>query len=383
MSQRDYYEVLGVSRSADADAIKSAYRKLAMKYHPDRNPGDTTAEEKFKEATEAYEVLKDAAKRQQYDQFGHAAFQQGGGGGFGGFHAHFDMHDALRAFMRDFGGGGSIFDDFFGAAGGRREQRGEHLRLRLELTLEEIATGVKKKLRVKRLAECDVCSGSGSAPGSQARTCGQCGGAGRVRAVTRTILGAIEQVTTCPACEGRGSVISAPCEHCRGEGRAARTEEVEVEIPAGVNAGNYITIEGKGNAGPHGARAGDLQVVIDEAEHELFTRQGDDVVFHKMIPFTLAALGGKIETPTLRGSATVKVPAGTQSGKTIKLKGEGIPHLRRYGRGDQIVVLTVWTPTKLSAEEKKLVQAMEDHEGFQPPAHDKSFFSKLRESLGV
>lgn len=379
MSPRDFYDVLGITRGASADEIKSAYRKLALKYHPDRNPGDTEAEEKFKEATEAYEVLKDEAKRQQYDQYGHAAFQQGGGG-FGGFHAHFDMHDALRAFMRDFGGG-SIFDEVFG--GGRSSQRGESLRVRLELTLEEIALGATKKLRVKRLGPCEDCEGSGATPGTKTSSCTQCGGAGRVRTVTRTILGAIQQVTTCPSCHGRGTTITSPCTHCQGEGRSLRDEEISVEIPAGVSAGNYLTVEGKGNAGLHGAEPGDLQVVIDEAEHEHFIRQGDDVVYQQMLSFTTAALGGRLEVPTLRGRQTVKIPAGSQSGKAIRLKGEGIPHLRRYGRGDQIVVLTVWTPTKLTAEDKRLLERLESSESFRPPAQDKSFFAKLRESLGV
>lgn len=386
MSQRDYYEVLGVSKGSSADEIKSAYRKLAMKFHPDRNPGDNEAEEKFKEATEAYEVLKDSGKRQQYDQFGHAAFSQGAGagGGFSGGFGGFDMHDALRAFMRDFGGGGgSIFDEFFGGGGGRQSGRGETLRARLSMTLEEIATGASKTLRVKRLAACDECDGSGAARGSDAHTCRTCGGAGRVRTVSQTLLGAMQQVRTCHDCGGAGTLITDPCVVCNGEGRAQRVEEVTVEIPAGVNEGNYLTVEGRGNDGQRGAPPGDLQVVIEEEEHEHFVRQGDDIIHQEMIPFTLAALGGKIEVPTLRGNETIKIPAGLQSGKAIRLKGEGIPRLRRYGRGDQIVVVSVWTPTKLSADEKRMLESFKEATNFEPPKRDRSFFSKLRESLGV
>lgn len=390
MSQRDYYEVLGVSRdSAEAD-IKSAYRKLALKYHPDKNPGDDSAEDKFKEATQAYEVLKDEDKRHQYDQFGHAAFANGGGGagaGFGGAgFAGFDIHDALRSFMRDFGaggvGGGSIFDDFFGG-GGRQSRRGEDLRIRLPLTLEEIATGAKKTLRVKRLAECDECSGSGSEHGQQPETCSQCRGAGQVRTVTRTFIGSIQQVRPCPVCHGAGTIITSPCTSCSGEGRRQISTEVEVEIPAGVSGGNYLTVEGSGNDGPHNAPSGDLQVLIEEEEHPHFIRQGDDVVFQAMIPFTTAALGGTIEVPTLRDSTKLKIPAGLQSGKVIKLKGEGIPHLRRYGRGDQLIVVSVWTPTKLNAHERRTIEGLMDSPSFSPPDHDKSFFQKLRDSLGV
>lgn len=387
MSQRDYYEVLGVAKGASADEVKSAYRKMAMKFHPDRNPGDNEAEEKFKEATQAYEVLKDSTKRQQYDQFGHAAFSQGGGsgGGFSGGFGGFDMHDALHAFMRDFGsgGGGSIFDDFFGGGGGRQSGRGETLRVRVTLSLEEIALGTSKTIRVKRLRSCEECSGSGAARGSKAETCRTCGGAGRVRTVTQTLLGAMQQVRSCQDCGGAGSSISNPCVVCNGEGRAQKSEEIEVDIPAGVNGGNYLTVEGAGNEGQRGAAAGDLQVVLEEEEHEHFVRQGDDIIYQEMITLPLAVLGGKIDVPTLRGTETIKIPAGLQSGKAIRLKGEGVPHLRRYGRGDQIVVISVWTPTKLSSSEKRMFEEFSEATNFQPPERNRSFFSKLRESLGV
>ena len=390
MAQLDYYEALGVSREAGEGEIKSAYRKLAMKFHPDKNPGDKNAEEKFKEATAAYEVLKDSQKRRQYDQFGHAAFASGGAGaggsgGFSGF-GGFDIHDALRAFMRDFGGAGgggvSGFADFFG--GGREQSnRGEDLRVRLSLTLEELATGTKKMLRVKRLALCRTCSGSGSAPGSAPATCSQCGGAGRVRTVTRTFIGSIQQVSACPACSGAGSVISRPCESCGGKGRQSEATEVEVDIPAGASEGNFLTVEGRGNVGPQNGPAGDLQVLIEETEHERFIRQGDDIIYQHMISFSAAALGEKIEVPTLRGSVKIKIAPGTQSGKSIKLRGEGIPHLRSYGRGDQIVIITVWTPKKLSSEDKRLLEQLGRSDNFAPPKPSKSLFEKLRSSLGV
>ncbi len=383
MSERDYYEVLSVDRGAGEGEIKSAYRKLAMKFHPDRNPGDSSAEDKFKEATEAYEILKDPEKRQRYDQFGHAAFNgQGGGGGFQSGFGGFDINEALRSFMRDFGGGGGGFQDMFG--GGRaRSNRGEDLRIRMSLTLEEIAMGVTKQLKVNRLGACQSCSGSGAAAGTSAETCRQCGGAGQVRTVTRTFIGSIQQVRPCPECQGSGKTITSPCPECHGEGRAKISTDTEVEIPAGVSEGNYLTVEGKGNFGPHSGTPGDLQVVIEEKEHDHFVRQGDDIIYQKMISFATAALGTKLEVPTLRGSETIKIPAGVQSGKAIKLRGEGIPHLRSYGRGDQIVLITVWTPTKLSSADKKLLEQLEQSESFQPPKHNKSFLQKLRESLGV
>ncbi len=387
MSQLDYYEVLGVSREAGDGEIKSAYRKLALKFHPDKNPGDSSAEDKFKEATAAYEVLKDSQKRQQYDQFGHAAFGSGGAGagGFSGFSGFggFDIHDALRAFMRDFGAcGGGGFEDFFG--GGRTQSnRGEDLRIRLSLTLEEIAKGTQKTLRVKRLVGCQTCGGSGAAPGSAPTTCAQCGGAGRVRTVTRTFIGSIQQVTTCHACGGSGSVISTPCESCGGKGRQSESSEVVVDIPAGASEGNYLTVERKGNIGPQNGPAGDLQVLIEETDHERFIRQGDDIIYQHMISFSSAALGEKIEVPTLRGSEKIKIPAGTQSGKTFKLRGEGIPHLRRYGRGDQIVIITVWIPTKLSAEDKRALERLKVSEHFTPPKPSKSLCEILRSSLVV
>ncbi len=386
MTQRDYYEILGIGRGAGEDEIKSAYRKLALKFHPDRNPNDRAAEEKFKEATEAYEILKDPQKRQAYDQYGHAGLGQGAAG-FGGFGGGFDISDALRAFMRDFGGGGgSIFDDLFdmgGGGGARRSNRGEDLRVRIELTLEEIASGAERSIRVKRLKACDTCGGSGVAAGSSRRTCPQCKGAGRVRTVSRTFLGTIQQVVTCNQCRGAGEVISEPCPTCRGEGRIRGSSTVNLKVPPGVSSGNYMAVDGMGNAAPNNGEPGDLIAVFEEAPHEHFTRHGDNIVCDKTISFATAALGGRVTVPILGGEAQLRVPSGTQSGKVLRMRGKGIPRLHRNGRGDQLVRITVWVPTKLSAEDKRQLEKLSQSEAMTPPTGNKSFFDKLRETLGV
>jgi molecular chaperone DnaJ len=387
MEKRDYYEVLGIDRGADEATIKAAYRKKAMQYHPDRNPGDKDAEEKFKEATEAYEVLKDPQKRQVYDQYGHAGLGQGAGfGGFGGF-GGFDIGDALRAFMRDFGGGGSIFEDFFNMGGAprgrRRVNRGEDLRIRVSLTLEEIATGVERKIKVNRLVKCNTCGGSGVAAGSSKKTCPQCKGAGQVRTMTRTFLGTVQQVTTCNMCRGTGEIIADPCQTCRGEGRVHGSSTVNLKVPPGVSSGNYMTVDNMGNAAPHQGTPGDLIVVFEEADHEYFTRQGDNVIYELPISFITAAMGGEMTVPTLYGPETLKIPAGTQSGKILKLRGKGIPHLHHAGKGNQLVQVIVWVPNKLNGQDKKLLEELARSDAFKPPEGNKSFFAKLRETLGV
>lgn len=386
MTKRDYYEVLGVDRSASDEEIKSAYRKLALKYHPDRNPNNEEAEQRFKEATESYEVLKDNQKRQTYDQFGHAGMGQGGGGfGFGG-PAGFDLSDALRAFMRDFGGGDSIFDDIFGmgtSGGTSRRNRGEDLRVRIELTLEEIATGVEKSVKVNRLVACDACNGSGVAAGSSRKTCPQCRGQGRVRTVTRTFLGSVQQVATCNMCRGSGEIISDPCNTCRGEGRVRGMSTVNVKIPAGVSSGNYMTIDNMGNVAPGDGEPGDLITVFEEASHEYFTRHGDDIIYEMPISFVTAALGGTISVPTLNGHDELRIPLGTQSGKILKLRGQGIKHLHHRGSGNQLVRMIVWVPTKLTADEKRLIEKLANSPSFKPPKANKSFLEKFRETLGV
>jgi len=383
MEKRDYYEVLGVARTATEDEVKRAYRQLALKFHPDRNPGNSEAEGKFKEATEAYEVLKDPAKRQQYDQFGHAAFGQGAGFGGGYGFQGFDLGDALRAFMRDFGGFG--FEDIFGGgrASTRNSNRGRDLQIQIGLTLEEIATGVTKKLRVKRLDACPTCSGSGSAPGSEKKTCPQCGGAGQVRRVTRSLFGQMVNVTVCDVCRGTGQIITSPCTTCQGDGRVRSTSTISVKIPAGVTSGNYIPIEGKGDVGRQGGPAGDLMVVVQEKEHDIFTRRDNDIICLVPISFITAALGGTIEIPVLGGTDQLDIPAGTQTGKVFRLRGKGIPHLRRRGNGDQLVQVQIWTPKNLSESDRNLLKKLDQSDSFRAPKTSKSFFAKLRETLGV
>jgi len=393
MEKRDYYEILGLQNSASEDEIKSAYRKLALKYHPDRNPNDKSAEDNFKEATEAYEVLKDQQKRQMYDQFGHAGMSNAGGGfgqgGFGGF----DLSDALRAFMRDFGGfgggggggGGFGFEDFFGGGGGRgrrRVNRGEDLKATIKLTINEIAAGVEKQLRVKRYEACDECSGSGVAPGASMNSCPECGGAGQVRTVSKTFLGTIQQVRTCSRCRGAGEIISSPCPKCNGAGRSRSSATVKVKVPAGVSAGNYMTLEGQGNAARNKGVAGDLIVIFDEKEDDIFTRQGDNIICIMPISFTLAALGGDLTIPTLDGTHTIKIPAGTQTGKVFRLKGKGIPHLNGYGQGDELIRMTVWTPTKLTEDDKQMLKRLHESPSFKAPPSDRSFFDKIKSTLG-
>jgi len=356
----DFYEVLGVSRDASLEAIKEAYMDLALKYHPDKNPGDAAAEERFKQVTEAYEVLSDKDKRAQYDQFGASGFgQQGAGYGPG----EFDLNDALRAFMRAFGGEGPM-EDLFGFGAGprgqrRAVQRGSDIRIRLKITLEEIATGVKKKIKVARMVSCGECGGSGAKPGTSPVTCQHCQGTGQVRSQRNMgIFGAMLNVSTCNQCAGTGEIIEERCPKCAGHGVVQGTQTVEVDIPHGVATGNYIPIRSGGNAGPRGGPPGDLIVMIIEQPHGTFERHGDDVVIEAPVAIDLAALGGQLEVPTLSGRAKVKVPAGTQSGTILKMKGRGVQHLRGRGSGDQLVRVVVWVPKRPSSEEKALLKKL-------------------------
>jgi molecular chaperone DnaJ len=386
MPKRDYYEVLGVPRGAAVDEIKKAYRKLAMQWHPDRNPGNAAAEAKFKEATEAYEVLHDPKQRARYDQFGHAGAPGGGfgtGGGGGGFDAGFDLADALRAFMRDFGGEG--FDDLFGGGGrrsraaGGRGTPGDDLQVRLPLTLEEIAAGVEKKIRVKHLKACETCGGRG---GQGESMCPQCHGKGQVRRVQQTVFGQFVNVSPCPRCEGEGQIVAQPCKTCGGDGRTSETETVSVKVPAGVAAGNYIPLQGLGDAGIRGGDAGGLVVLIEEKPHDLFERHGDDLAIDLPVSFAVLALGGKAEVPLLGGAkAMLDVTAGTPSGHVSRLKGKGLPGLRG-GHGDLHARLRVWVPTRLSAAEKKLLEELRKGEGLAPPPPSKSVFERVRDAPG-
>jgi len=383
MAKRDYYEILGVGRDASEEDIKKAYRKLAIKHHPDKNPGDRTAEEAFKEATEAYEVLKDDQKRQMYDRFGHDGLRAGAG--FNGF-AGFDLADALRAFMRDFGGFG--FEDIFGVGSSTRgqrggQQRGHDLQVTLDLTLEEISLGVDKTLKVKRQVACEGCGGSGAERGSARKSCPTCRGTGQIKSVSRSLFGQFVSVHVCNTCGGEGQIIEKKCHECGGRGTIKGLSTVDVKIPAGVSGGNYLTVRGQGDIGPRGASAGDLIVVINEAEHDHFTRRHDDIIVEVPLSFSQAALGAEIEVPTLDGKTSLKIPAGTQSGKVFLLRNKGIPHLNGYGRGDELVRVVVWTPSDLSAEERELFGKLAKTRGEKPPKTDKSFFEKLRQTLGV
>jgi len=361
-AKRDYYEILGVERGASADELKKAYRKLALQYHPDRNPGDKQAEERFKEVAEAYDVLSDAEKRANYDRFGHAPAGAPGGGGFEGYPG-FDLADALRAFMRDFGGFGGGFGDVFeGETGGRggRERRGNTLEIRLPLTLEEIASGVEKRVKVRHMRTCTTCNGSGAKAGGGRKTCNVCGGRGQVRTVQRSIFGQVMSVTTCERCHGEGTIIESPCATCSGEGRLRQQSEIVIKVPAGVSSGNYLPLAGMGDAGPRGGPAGDLIAHIEEVEHSLFLRDGDDLIVEVPISAARAALGGKVEVPTLGGGrAAIDVHAGTQTGRLLRLRGKGIKSLQRAGTGDLLVRIVVTVPTKLSERGKKLFQELE------------------------
>ena len=373
MPRRDYYEVLGVEKGASEEEIKKAYRQLAMKYHPDRNPGSKEAEEKFKEVAEAYEVLHDPDKRAKFDRFGHAAEAPFGGAGGQDF-AGFDLADALRAFMRDFGGAGGMggFGDVFeeGGRGGRpRERRGNTLEIRLPLTLEEIATGTEKVVKIRHMRQCGTCKGSGAKPGTEKKTCPVCHGSGQVRLVQRSIFGQMINITTCDRCHGEGQIVESPCDTCHGEGRVRQQSEISIKVPAGVSNGNYIPISGQGDAGPRGGPPGDLIAHIEEIEHPLFLRDGDDLVIEVPISYPRAALGGKVEVPVLGGGrAMVEVPAGTTYGKFLRLRGKGLKSLKRSGHGDLLARIVIPTPNKVSDKAKKALQELEQLPEVKVPA---------------
>jgi molecular chaperone DnaJ len=381
MTKRDYYEILGVSQSATITEIKASYRKLAMKYHPDRNPDDTLAEEKFKEATEAYEVLSDENKRTKYDQFGHEGLRAGKD-----YHNYGGANDIFSHINDIFGG--SIFDEFFGGSRGRSRQtrnmgeRGSDIRIRLSLTLEEIAQGIEKTIKINRYQTCDKCNSTGANSSTGYKQCPACNGTGEIRSVSRSMFGQFINVSPCSHCGGTGRIISDPCTGCSGDGRIHTENSITVKIPAGVEEGNYLPVSGKGNAGRRGGETGDLIVVIEEKEHPYFDRNGNDIIYRLDISFPDAVLGAKYEVPTLDGIETVKIEAGTRANTIIKLHGRGIPNLNSYGSGDEIVVVDIHVPKSVSSNHKNQLKEMAKSEYFKPKAKkgkEKDFFSKVKE----
>lgn len=373
----DYYQILGVARDASDADIKKAYRRLAMEYHPDRN-NTPEAEAKFKELSEAYQVLADPTKRAHYDRFGSAP---SGAGGYGGFQ-HVDLAEALNIFMRDFGGMGGFESIFGGRAGGGDVRRGQDVRVTVRVSLEEVASGAKRSIKLKTLAGCDTCGGSGAGKGTKPVPCGTCGGSGEVRRAARSIFGQFVQVGPCPTCRGEGSVIRTPCEVCRGEGRVKTERTVSVEIPAGVSSGNYITLRGQGAAGPRGGPPGDLIVVIEVKEDERWTRDGDDLWIDLPVAFSQAALGATLLVPSPHGDQQVEVPAGTQSGTVIAVRHKGLPRLGSTVLGDLNVRVQVWTPRQLNDEQRRLFTELAEHEA-SGPDREGGFWSKLKEALGA
>lgn len=382
MEKKDYYDVLGVSKSADAGEIKSAYRKLALQFHPDRNPDNPEAEEKFKEATEAYEVLSDQQKRERYDRYGHDGMKMGQD--FGGYS---NMNDIFSQFGDIFGGFGDIFGGGSRRSSGRGQrpdERGSDLKIKLPLTLEEIAKGVEKTIKIRKWVKCPDCDGKGAKDASSFERCPTCGGTGEIRQVSRSMFGQFVNISACPKCNGTGQIIKNPCPKCNGDGRIQAEDTVKVNIPAGVEAGNYIPLREKGNAGKHGGSTGDLIVIIDEIPHDKFKRHDNDVVYQLNISFPEATLGTEIEVPTLYGTEKIKIDAGTQPGTNIRMKDKGIPYLNSYGKGAQIVVVNVYVPKDLNAKEKQLVRELGEMPGFKPDASksgskSKDFFGKVKD----
>lgn len=378
--KRDYYEVLGVAKNANADEIKKAYRKKAIQYHPDKNPGDKVAEEKFKEAAEAYEVLSDPQKRQRYDQFGHAGM--GGAGGFSG--GGMSMEDIFSHFGDIFGGAGFDLGDLFGGGGrsrGQRVRRGSDMRVKVRLTLEEIATGCEKKIKVRKLVQCKSCNGTGSEDG-RTETCPTCKGTGRTVRQQRGIFGMMQVQAECETCHGEGQIIKNKCAKCNGEGVVRDEEIITISIPAGVAAGMQLTMQGKGNAAPHGGIAGDLLILIEEEQHKDFIRQDSDLIYNLLLDMPTAILGGQIQIPTLSGDARITITPGTQPGKVLRMRGKGLPRIDQYGRtygtGDLLINVGVYIPEKLSKDERKLIEKLQDSPNIVPGSADKkNFFQNL------
>ena len=383
--KRDYYEVLGVSKSATPEEIKKAYRQLALKYHPDRNPDDKDAEEKFKEAAEAYSVLSDADKRARYDRYGFAGMNGGSasGGGFGGGFGDFNLNDILNSvFGSGFDFGGFNFGGFGGGSsrGGVARQRGSNIRVKVKLNLQEIAKGVKKKIKVNKYVACDHCHGSGSENGAT-ETCPTCHGRGQVVQTVNSFFGAMQTASVCPTCGGTGQIIKNKCKHCQGEGIMKGEEIIDIEIPAGVGNDMQLTVRGKGNAGPRNGINGDLIVVIEEEESKDFERDGNNLIYNLFLTIPEAILGTQAEVPTIDGKVRVKIAPGTQSGKVLRLRGKGLPNINSYGSGDMLVNVNVWIPKKVTKEEEKMLEELAKSENFKPNPTDeeKSFFNRIRD----
>ena len=378
MSKRDYYEILGVTKGADEIEIKKAYRKMAMKYHPDKNQGDKAAEEKFKEAAEAYDVLSNPQKKSKYDQFGHSAM--GGNGGGGHYGGGMNMEDIFSQFGDIFGSG---FGGGFGGGnrGGKRVNRGSNLRVKVKLNLQDIANGVEKKIKVNKFVSCTPCSGSGAANGSSFNSCKTCRGSGQVTRIMNTMLGQMQTSTTCPDCGGEGQTITDKCKVCYGDGIVRDEEVITIKIPAGVAEGMQLSVSGKGNAGARSGVNGDLIVAIEEEEDELLKRDGNNLLYEHYVNFADAALGTQIEIPTIDGKAKIKIDPGTQSGKILRLRGKGLPEVNSYSKGDLLVNINVWTPQHLSKEEKKILEKFQTAENFapKPTKKDKGFFDRMKE----
>ncbi|MDL2296939.1 molecular chaperone DnaJ [Bacteroidales bacterium OttesenSCG-928-C03] len=383
MAKRDYYEILEVERTADGTEIKKAYRKKAMQYHPDRNPGDKDAEEKFKEAAEAYDVLSNPDKKSRYDRFGHA----GVGGASGGYTADFDLNTIFERFgdlfSGGFGGGFGGFESFFGggrSASQQRVRQGTNLRITVKLSLEEIANGAEKKIKLQKYIPCPDCDGIGTKDKNSIETCPDCGGSGQQVRVERSMFGMVQQASVCSRCEGKGEVIKDPCPKCHGNGVVKGEEVVEVKIPAGVARGMQLTVRGKGNAALNGGVNGDLYVMVEEIEHELFERDGNNIHLKYYISFPQAALGAHVEVPTLDGAVKIKIEPGTQSGQVFRLQGKGLPDIRQYGKGDLIVNVNVWIPKVLSKEERVSIEQFQDSENFEPKPknNEKGFFNRVK-----
>ncbi len=374
----DYYSVLGVSATASDDDIKKAYRKLAMRYHPDRNGGAKESEERFKEITEAYDVLRDPAKRASYDRFGEAGLR---GGGAGGFH-HVDLSEALNIFMRDFGGFAG-FEEMFGGRSRGGPRTGADLKVTVPLTLEEVATGVEKEIKLRLLDPCDACEGTGAEAGTEPTRCATCAGTGEVRRAQRSFFGQFVSVAPCPTCSGQGRTIDSPCKRCKGEGRVRAERTITVQIPAGVATGQYMTLRGMGSVGPQGGPRGDILVVFDVADDPRFERDGADLYTEVLVTYPQLVLGADVAAPNVLNPISVRIPAGTQSGQVFHLRGRGLPRVNASGSGDLHVRVQLWTPQSLTEDQEQLVKQLAAAGGEPPATRSKGIWSRMKEALGA